>query len=131
MSDIKTIAIIGGGLIGASWAALFTANGIDVMAWDPDVAARDQFRGRMNAARRQLAMLGRRGRGRLKIVARLKAALAGRSPVKAASRSANTAGAAVLAEMPVRPARRSAYEACELAKMAHAVPSAPASIAAW
>jgi 3-hydroxyacyl-CoA dehydrogenase len=76
MSDIKTVAIVGGGLIGASWAALFTANGIDVVAWDPDAAAREQFRGRMNAARKQLAQLGRRGRGRLKVVARLKAALA-------------------------------------------------------
>ncbi|MEK9967930.1 MAG: 3-hydroxyacyl-CoA dehydrogenase NAD-binding domain-containing protein [Ferrovibrio sp.] len=76
MNEIKTVAIVGGGLIGASWAALFIAHGIDVVAWDPDVTAREQFRDRMSAARKQLAALGRRGRGRLKIVARLKAALA-------------------------------------------------------
>ena len=76
MSDIKTVAIVGGGLIGASWAALFTAGGIDVVAWDPDATARALFRDRVNAARKQLAQLGRRGRGKLKIVARLKAAVA-------------------------------------------------------
>jgi 3-hydroxyacyl-CoA dehydrogenase len=74
--DIKTVAIVGGGLIGASWAALFTANGIDVIAWDPDAAARALFRERVKAARRQLAKLGRRGKGRVKVVARLKAAVA-------------------------------------------------------
>lgn len=77
MSDIKTVAIVGGGLIGASWAALFTAGGIDVIAWDPDATARALFRERVNAARKQLTMLGRRGRGKLKIVARLKAAVTG------------------------------------------------------
>ncbi|MCW0234208.1 MAG: 3-hydroxyacyl-CoA dehydrogenase NAD-binding domain-containing protein [Ferrovibrio sp.] len=76
MPDIKTVAIVGGGLIGASWAALFTAGGIDVVAWDPDATARALFRERVNAARRQLAKLGYRGRGKLKIVARLKAAVA-------------------------------------------------------
>lgn len=77
MTEIKQVAIVGGGLIGASWAALFTAGGIDVVAWDPDATARALFRDRVNAARKQLAQLGRRGRGKLKIVARLKAAVAG------------------------------------------------------
>ena len=40
MQDIRTVAIVGAGLIGASWAALFTANHIDVIAWDPDATAR-------------------------------------------------------------------------------------------
>lgn len=73
---ISRVAIVGGGLIGASWAALFTAGGIDVVAWDPDATARALFRERVAAARKQLAQLGRRGRGKLKIVARLKAAVA-------------------------------------------------------
>lgn len=77
MTEIKQVAIVGGGLIGASWAALFTAGGIDVVAWDPDATARALFRDRVNAARKQLAQLGRRGRSKLKIVARLKAAVAG------------------------------------------------------
>lgn len=76
MSDIKIVAIVGGGLIGASWAALFTANDVDVIAWDPDAAARALFRERVKAARKQLAQLGRRGKGKVKVVARLKAAVA-------------------------------------------------------
>ncbi|MFN3402182.1 MAG: 3-hydroxyacyl-CoA dehydrogenase NAD-binding domain-containing protein, partial [Ferrovibrio sp.] len=76
MQTIKTVAIVGGGLIGASWAALFTASDIDVIAWDPDAAARALFRERVKAARKQLAQLGRRGKGKIKVVARLKAAIA-------------------------------------------------------
>ncbi len=76
MQTIKTVAIVGGGLIGASWAALFTANDMDVIAWDPDAAARALFRDRVKAARKQLALLGRRGKGKVKVVARLKAAIA-------------------------------------------------------
>lgn len=75
--DIQTVAIVGGGLIGASWAALFTANDIDVIAWDPDANARALFRDRVKSARKQLAQLGRRGKGKVKVVARLKAAVAG------------------------------------------------------
>lgn len=74
--SIAKVAIVGGGLIGASWAALFTAGDVDVIAWDPDATARSLFRERVGAARKQLAQLGRRGRGKLKIVARLKAAVA-------------------------------------------------------
>lgn len=74
--DIRTVAIVGAGLIGASWAALFTANDIDVIAWDPDATARTLFRDRVKVARKQLAQLGRRGKGRVKVVARLKAAVA-------------------------------------------------------
>jgi carnitine 3-dehydrogenase len=75
MQTIKTVAIVGGGLIGASWAALFTASDIDVIAWDPDATARALFRDRVKAARKQLALLGRRGKGKVKVVARLKAAI--------------------------------------------------------
>lgn len=72
---VRTVAIVGGGLIGASWAALFTANDVDVIAWDPDATARGLFRERVKAARRQLAQLGRRGKGKVKVVARLEAAI--------------------------------------------------------
>ncbi len=75
MQIVKTVAIVGSGLIGASWAALFTANDIDVIAWDPDATARALFRDRVKAARKQLALLGRRGKGKVKVVARLKAAI--------------------------------------------------------
>ncbi|WP_275552338.1 3-hydroxyacyl-CoA dehydrogenase NAD-binding domain-containing protein [Microvirga brassicacearum] len=35
MESIRTIAIIGCGTVGASWAALFLAGGYDVIATDP------------------------------------------------------------------------------------------------
>lgn len=73
---VRRVAIVGAGLIGASWAALFTAGGIDVAVWDPDAAALDVFRPRMAAARRQLALLGLRGRGKAKLFKRLSAAVA-------------------------------------------------------
>lgn len=73
---VRRVAIVGAGLIGASWAALFTAGGIDVAVWDPDAAALDAFRPRMAAARRQLALLGLRGRGKAKLFKRLSAAVA-------------------------------------------------------
>ena len=33
---VKTIAVIGAGVIGASWAAYFLSRGMDVRVWDPD-----------------------------------------------------------------------------------------------
>ena len=35
MKDIKTVAVIGTGVIGAGWAARVLAHGLDVVAWDP------------------------------------------------------------------------------------------------
>lgn len=37
------IAIIGAGLIGRSWAIVFARAGMDVAAWDPDVATRNRL----------------------------------------------------------------------------------------
>ncbi|MBS0126594.1 3-hydroxyacyl-CoA dehydrogenase family protein [Thetidibacter halocola] len=36
MSDFETVGIVGGGLIGMSWASLFLARGCDVIVVDPD-----------------------------------------------------------------------------------------------
>ncbi|MEM6439874.1 MAG: 3-hydroxyacyl-CoA dehydrogenase NAD-binding domain-containing protein [Pseudomonadota bacterium] len=46
MTD-RPIAVLGGGLIGASWAALFRHHGADVTVWDPDPEARSQVEARM------------------------------------------------------------------------------------
>lgn len=73
---ISRVAIVGAGLIGASWAALFTAAGVDVTVWDPDAAARAAFKGKVTAARKQLSQLGLRGRGKIKLFSRLKPAVA-------------------------------------------------------
>ena len=35
-ANVETIAVIGAGTIGASWAAYFLSRGLDVRVWDPD-----------------------------------------------------------------------------------------------
>ena len=35
ITNIKTFAVIGAGVIGSGWAARALANGLDVIAWDP------------------------------------------------------------------------------------------------
>lgn len=35
ITDIKTFAVLGAGVIGSGWAARALANGLDVVAWDP------------------------------------------------------------------------------------------------
>ncbi|ARC90329.1 3-hydroxyacyl-CoA dehydrogenase [Rhodovulum sp. MB263] len=43
----ETVAIVGAGLIGRSWAALFARGGCDVRVWDPDAKVLDRFRADM------------------------------------------------------------------------------------
>lgn len=45
--DMQQIAIIGGGIIGISWAAYFLSRGLGVTAWDPDPQAREAFNARV------------------------------------------------------------------------------------
>lgn len=53
------VAIVGGGLIGASWAALFsTVGGHEVWCWDPSPSARDALPSKIEHAQRQLQSLG-------------------------------------------------------------------------
>ncbi|MBL3586643.1 3-hydroxyacyl-CoA dehydrogenase [Rhodovulum sulfidophilum] len=40
----ETVAIIGAGLIGRSWSALFARGGFEVRVWDPDTKVLDRFR---------------------------------------------------------------------------------------
>jgi carnitine 3-dehydrogenase len=44
MNEIKTVAVVGTGVIGASWAALFLAHGLDVVATDPAPGAEERLR---------------------------------------------------------------------------------------
>jgi len=39
--SIRTVAVIGTGTIGASWTALFSGHGLDVIASDPAAAMRE------------------------------------------------------------------------------------------
>lgn len=43
----KTAVIVGGGVIGASWAALFLFNGLRVVVSDPDPVVAFRVRSRM------------------------------------------------------------------------------------
>ncbi len=63
MSAQQTVAIVGCGLIGASWAALFSTHGYSVHLWDPSPGYSERARSQIAAARGQLAMLGNLGRG--------------------------------------------------------------------
>ena len=54
----RPVAILGAGLIGVSWAALFLHHGFHVQAWDPDPKARDALEERVKAPIAQLRKLG-------------------------------------------------------------------------
>ncbi|KGM48415.1 carnitine 3-dehydrogenase [Pseudooceanicola atlanticus] len=54
----RVVAIIGGGVIGAGWAARFLLNGWDVRVFDPEPAAQDRVREVINRARLALPGLG-------------------------------------------------------------------------
>ena len=76
-SSIRTVAVVGCGTVGASWAALFLAHGLDVRATDPSPAADERLHRFVERARPQLAELGATGQGRLHFTPVLADALAG------------------------------------------------------
>ena len=74
---ITHIAIVGSGMIGASWAALAAAHGLSVSAYDPAAEAEPKFRAYVARASTQLAELGLTGAGEIRFSTELAAALAG------------------------------------------------------
>lgn len=54
---MKTVAVLGTGVIGAGWAARLLFNGIDVIAYDPDPAAAEKLRSAIAKAQPALAKL--------------------------------------------------------------------------
>jgi len=50
VTDIKTFAALGSGVIGSGWVARALANGLDVVAWDPAPGAEGQLRQRISNA---------------------------------------------------------------------------------
>jgi 3-hydroxyacyl-CoA dehydrogenase len=56
--DIRRVAVVGAGTIGASWAALFLAHGLEVVVSDPGAHAEGQTRARVQAAWPVLTELG-------------------------------------------------------------------------
>ena len=49
-NEIRTIGIIGTGVIGAGWAARCLAHGLDVVAWDPGADAEAKLRAKLENA---------------------------------------------------------------------------------
>jgi carnitine 3-dehydrogenase len=47
VTDIKTFAALGSGVIGSGWVARALARGLDVIAWDPAPGAEEQLRARV------------------------------------------------------------------------------------
>jgi 3-hydroxyacyl-CoA dehydrogenase len=56
--EIRNIAIVGTGVIGASWAALYLAHGFNVTATDPAPNAEDNLRKFIDAAWKDLTVVG-------------------------------------------------------------------------
>jgi 3-hydroxyacyl-CoA dehydrogenase len=76
---IRRIAIVGTGVIGASWAALYLARGFDVVATDPGPNAEENLRKYVDEAWEQLTALGLAtgaSRDRLSFTTNMKEALA-------------------------------------------------------
>lgn len=74
---VQHLAIVGAGMIGASWAALASAHGVTVSAYDPHEVARERFLGHVERARSQLTELGLTGNGAVSFSTDLAEALAG------------------------------------------------------
>jgi carnitine 3-dehydrogenase len=58
---VRTVAVIGTGVIGGGWAAHFLRRGYDVVAWDPGPGAADRLRGLVDRAWPFLQRLGLHG----------------------------------------------------------------------
>ena len=77
--EIKRVAIVGTGVIGASWAAQYLARGLDVVATDPAPNAESSLRKYVDEAWPDLTNIGLSGgasRDRLSFTPDMKEALA-------------------------------------------------------
>lgn len=77
--EIRNVAIVGTGVIGASWAALYLARGLDVVATDPAPNAEANLRKYIDNAWKDLEVIGLSpgaSRDRLKFTLDMKKALA-------------------------------------------------------
>src|SRR6202049_3445408 len=79
-SEVRNIAIVGTGVIGASWAALYLARGLNVVATDPGPNAEANLRRDIDAAWKELTALGispNASRDHLRFTLDMKEAVAG------------------------------------------------------
>ncbi len=80
MTNIAKMACVGGGVIGAGWAARFASNGIDVAIFDPDPQADRKVRevlANAERAQRKLTLAPGMGQGSVTVTADLAEALDG------------------------------------------------------
>ena len=78
--SIRNVAIVGSGVIGASWAALYLARGLNVVATDPAPNAEANLRRYIDAAWKDLTALGispNGSRDHLRFTLDMKEAIAG------------------------------------------------------
>lgn len=76
-ADHGPVAIVGAGLIGAGWAAVFTAAGLEVRAFDPEPARLASLPARVRPLRAALKKLQQVRRGRLVLASSLEEAVGG------------------------------------------------------
>lgn len=74
---VRRVAVVGAGVVGASWAAYFLAHGMDVAASDPGPGAEDYLASFIERVRPDLARLGLAGNGRLSFHTEAEEAVAG------------------------------------------------------
>jgi 3-hydroxyacyl-CoA dehydrogenase len=97
--EIERVTVLGCGTLGASWAALFLAHGLDVAAYDPAPGSAGAAVQAVEAARAQLAELGLNGQGTLRFHDRLEDALAGTGFVQENAPENEAVKRALLAEV--------------------------------
>ena len=88
--QVRNVAIVGTGLIGASWAAQYLARGFDVVATDPAPNAEAELRKRVDEAWGLLTVIGLAGgasRDRLTFTADIKEAVSKADFVQKTSRN--------------------------------------------
>jgi carnitine 3-dehydrogenase len=99
MSETKTAAIIGGGVIGGGWAARFLLNGWDVVVTDPDPEVERKVGEVLANARRSLPALSDvtvPKEGRLSYAASIADAVAGRTGSRRVHPSGSTSSMSYL-----------------------------------
>jgi carnitine 3-dehydrogenase len=101
-ADVRTVAVIGTGVIGGGWAAHFLRMGYDVVAWDPGPSAESRLTALVDSSWPALERLGLRegaSRDRLRFAGSLAAALADADFVQESSPEVLDAKIALLAEI--------------------------------
>ncbi|HET7068469.1 MAG TPA: 3-hydroxyacyl-CoA dehydrogenase NAD-binding domain-containing protein [Nocardioides sp.] len=99
---VRTVTVIGTGVIGGGWAAHFLRRGYDVVAWDPGPGARERLEAMLDNAWPSLERLGLSGgarRDRLRWADTLEEALAGADFVQESSPEVLDRKVALLSEI--------------------------------